>query len=663
MRTKNGLFLALALFAVFLVYLPHFHNAFHFDDIHTIVLNPHIREIRNVPRFFTDATLFSVLPSNRVYRPVVSASLALDYWMGDGLKTFYFHASTFLWFLVQLLLMYFLFRKLADMAHPDSRNWIAALLATLIYGIHPAMAETVNYVIQRADLYSTLGVVAGVLLYAGFPKQRKLGLYLLPVVLGVLSKPTALVFPLILFSYIFLFEESFRAAVKSCIPSLLATGALGWLVTKMNPPTFETGTVSAYAYRITQPLVALRYFCTFFAPSGLTADTDHIPVTGIWDDFAWVGFLFLTAIVLAAIASGKVREWRPVSFGLWWFLLALLPTAIFPLSEVENDHRMFFPFVGLVLSATWVIALLLYRTQFRKPLKIALAALCALELVILAAGTIQRNVVWRTSESLWRDVTEKSPRNGRGLMNYGLALIEKGDYQKAIVYLDKAKGASRNYALVEYNLGVAYGKLNQKAEAEKHFLQALKINPNDLAGRFLYARWLEENGRPDEAEVQAILSIEHNKDFIDPEYLLLRIYSKAFDWQKVRNLSASLLARFPSDSDATAYQLMALWNLQGPATSASSQWLFTPDNFLNVSALHYLAGNYEGSIAAAMEVLRLRPGAADAYNNIAAAERARGRWKEAEDAVNQALRFQPGLQKAKENLARIRARKKDSNAQ
>ena len=42
------------------------------------------------------------------------------------------------------------------------------------------MAETVNYVIQRAEVQSTLGVVAGIVVYACFPISRKYCLYLLP---------------------------------------------------------------------------------------------------------------------------------------------------------------------------------------------------------------------------------------------------------------------------------------------------------------------------------------------------------------------------------------------------------------------------------------------------------------------------------------------------
>ena len=74
MREKSiaGLGGALLLAAILAAYANHFHNGFHMDDGHTIVNNASIRELRNIPLFFHDATTFSALPSNQSYRPLVS---------------------------------------------------------------------------------------------------------------------------------------------------------------------------------------------------------------------------------------------------------------------------------------------------------------------------------------------------------------------------------------------------------------------------------------------------------------------------------------------------------------------------------------------------------------------------------------------------------------
>src|SRR5581483_7462884 len=113
MQPKRLALAALLLFAaVTLAYSNHFNNGFHFDDFHTINNNPYIRSLRNAWQFFIDPTTFSVLPANRTYRPLVTLSVAFDYWMGHGLKPLYFHLDMFAWFLAQLAVMFFLFRHI-----------------------------------------------------------------------------------------------------------------------------------------------------------------------------------------------------------------------------------------------------------------------------------------------------------------------------------------------------------------------------------------------------------------------------------------------------------------------------------------------------------------------------------------------------------------------
>jgi tetratricopeptide (TPR) repeat protein len=41
------------------------------------------------------------------------------------------------------------------------------------------------------------------------------------------------------------------------------------------------------------------------------------------------------------------------------FLIALLPTSLFPLAEVMNDHRTFLPYVGLIIAMAGIASLLL----------------------------------------------------------------------------------------------------------------------------------------------------------------------------------------------------------------------------------------------------------------------------------------------------------------
>lgn len=637
-------------------YSNHFQNSFHFDDSHTIVDNLYIRDLQNLGLFFSDTRTFGALPINRVYRPLVTASLAIDYALAKGLNPFYFHLSTFLWFAVQILLMWALFRKIFDLTRPDPRNSWVALFAAVLYGVHPATAETVNYIIQRGDVYSTLGVIAALVLYASFPDRRKSGWYLAPLALALLSKPPALVFPVILFVYVRLFEEKrLASAMVRCVPAFVTAAVFGCLAWAMTPATFEPTAGSSYAYRITQPLVALRYFSTFFMPNRLTADTDFAAAESIFQGGAWAGFVFVIALIALAAWCSSRRDWRPTAFGLWWFLLGLAPPAIFPLAEVENDHRMYFPFVGLMLAVSWPIALWIQR---RQPLRRStLAAIAAGSAVILATSvwaTRQRNEVWRTEESLWLDVTIKSPRNGRGLMNYGLTQMEKGDYRKALEYFERAAAFTPAYATLEINLGIANGGLNQDNDAEKHFERALALKPDSAEGYYFLGRWLRQKNRLPEAVSRLDRAVDLNPDHAPSRYLLLEIYGERAEWGKLRSAAESALQRFPADATIAAFLARA----NAPVDPASSTHPQTAEDYLNLSLAYHRAGKYQECIQAAREALKLRPNYAEAYNNIAAAYEELHLWDQAIDAARLALKIRPDFQLARNNLAWAESQKK-----
>ena len=540
------------------VYGNHFHNGFHFDDFHTVTTNPYIRDLRNIPLIFRDADTFSTLPANRGWRPLVTTSLAFDYFIARGLNPGYFQASDFFWFAVQLCLMFPLFRHILDFARPSPFNRWIALFATALYGVHPVMAETVNYIIQRGDIYSTLGVVAGLLIYIRWPHRRDQGLYLIPVLLALLSKPPALVFPAILFTYLMLFEDAkpLRALARS-MPALLLAAGMGIISSAMTPKSYDPGAWPALDYRITQFLVALRYFRSFFLPLWLSADTDHVAEASIFHGYVWAGVLFVIALLAVAIWCSRRQTLRPIAFGIYWYFLALLPTSLFPLAEVENDHRMFFPYVGLALSVVYAAALSLRLEKLRpgnsRPRLVASSVLGALILSVAAYGTIQRNVVWYDEESLWYDVTLKSPTNGRGLMNYGLTQMEKGDYVRALDYFTRADQYSPDYYVLEINLGIANGALNHDEEAERHFARSLELAPEDAQALYFYAVWLRQKNRYDDAIKALESDIQYNPAYLDARYLLMWIYHDLGDNASLERVARELLAQFPSDETAQSW--------------------------------------------------------------------------------------------------------------
>jgi tetratricopeptide (TPR) repeat protein len=502
---KRAVFGLLLVLNVLVVYSNHFGNDFHFDDFTAIPQNPAIRNPATIGKAFVDANLFSSAPGQRTYRPVTTASLALDYWVAGGFKTFFFHLSTFFWFSVLLVLMFRLFERLMNRADPHPSNFWTALAAAAAFGLHPANAETINFIVQRADLFNALGCVASLWLFIRYPSQRKFAWYLLPAAAAILAKPPALVFPLLLLAYVWLFESEgvsghgkWKSAVGAVLPAALMASASAYFLASMQPNTWFAGKVSTLPYRLTQPFVALHYFKSFFLPTELSVDQGWRYISPLSRE-ALAGYLFVLTLVGVAAYASRARRGKPVAFGIIWFLAALLPTSLMPLGDIANDHRMFFPFVGLTLAVVWSLRLALFRktarlTTHRAWVRGAVAAL-AMVLIVAGAETRARNRVWSTEKSLWLDATAKNPHNPKTWTNYGSALYRQGDYDGAFTSWERAAALDPAAPLNQTNLILVLLKLHRSQEAEIHFQRLLALHPSIPDPFVAYADWLASIGR------------------------------------------------------------------------------------------------------------------------------------------------------------------------
>ena len=108
---------------------------------------------------------------------------------------------------------------------------------------------------------------------------------------------------------------------------------------------------------LTQPFVIVHYVFSLFMPIHLSADTQWPLVVDPLDVRLLAGLAFIGAGLAAAWVTSRRRETRPIAFGVLWFFVALAPTSsIVPLAEPMNDHRMYFPFVGLMLAGVRHVA-------------------------------------------------------------------------------------------------------------------------------------------------------------------------------------------------------------------------------------------------------------------------------------------------------------------
>src|SRR6185369_3082560 len=94
-----------------------------------------------------------------LYRPVTTFSYLWNYAiLGDARQPAGYHWVNFLLHLINVLLVYFLARKLIG------DFWPATFLAAL-WAVHPVLTESVTNIVGRPDLLAGMSLLAGLLLY------------------------------------------------------------------------------------------------------------------------------------------------------------------------------------------------------------------------------------------------------------------------------------------------------------------------------------------------------------------------------------------------------------------------------------------------------------------------------------------------------------------
>lgn len=652
-----------ALLLLLVSYSNSLHNSFHFDDSHVIEQNLYIRSLANIPRFFTDARTFSAFPTNALYRPLVSLSLAIDYKLAGGLNPFWFHVTQLTLLVATGVLLFFLYRSLFDSADGTNLSRWAALFAAALFCIHTGNTQTANYISARSELISSLGVLGGFLMYIHRPQWRRYYLYLVPVILGVLAKPPAVVFAPLLLVYMLFIERQLsladvftkrawpqvRSALLSAVPVFVIGLLLYRFVEGMNPPSQSYGGVGRMQYLATQTWVWVRYVRLFFLPTGLTADTDLRPFDNWSDPRVFAGLILLALSFVAVWRTSQTRELRPVAFGIAWFWIAVFPSSsVFPLAEVTNDHRVFFPFMGLAAAVVWWIVIEVRRLNLPADVRRLLPQISAVAAVLVvgahAVATNQRNRVWLTEETLWQDVVAKSPTNGRGLMNYGLTQMEHGRYLAAQDYFMRAYPFTPNYPPLHINIAIVTNALGDSVKAEEWFLKALKLDSTYVASRRFYGDWLMHHGRASEAVPHFERALELSPAELEVRHSLLQLYAAEGDTPKLATLVKQTLDLNPTDDIALEYAGLVSRNAPGTSTEWFQRGL-----------AHSTAGRQAEAVGAYRIAITKDSTNADVWNNIGWSLGKLGFFPQAVSALENAIRLRPGYTLAANNLAWARA--------
>lgn len=533
-----------AVFAVF----AHFRSlgaGLVWDDRVFLLEDDRVRRLSSMFTAWGDS-FFGALRRNEMYRPVVNASLAFDWWISRSTEgdpsVRWFHVVNLLIHAANAGLVY------VFLANLTKRKLGAPLIAAVLWAVHPLAVEPVTWIVGRCDLLAAMfGLLAGILFIRSPGKPRMLWGSAALWGLALFAKASVAMLPAILLLGLVAYHdvEWKRVAtprigkrfVVFAAPALVWLGAT-WLVLGSPFPTehgvtWKYGEVGLGEALLGSGRAVLVSIVHVVLPTGLCGDYSSDP--------AWLrdgavpvigGILGWAVLGGAAFLGVRMLRRHPTGFPLLAFAVSLVPVLqIVRIGAITADRFLYFPMVFAALLFAELLEHLYYRWGGR-----------GLAVTILAFGLFSglswmRAPVWRDDVAFQRDVLRQYPgkhearyRLAYGLSNTGNAAdraeavallesfphdsaergnaaallgavrIEEGDLARAEAALRSAVDDPRTDRLPRaqacHNLAVVLDRTGRAAEAIEFARRALRSEPALEPTRKLLDRLERAAGTP-----------------------------------------------------------------------------------------------------------------------------------------------------------------------
>jgi tetratricopeptide (TPR) repeat protein len=598
----------------FLVYQPAWHAGFIWDDDDHLTANPAMTAPHGL------RMIWSSMPVSRYY-PLTLTS----FWVQRrlwGLDPMPYHLVNIGLHAINALLVFLVLRRLRIRG---------ALLAALIWLVHPVNVESVAWVTELKNTQSGLLFFGAILCFLQFEAQGQRRWYALALLCGaaaMLSKPSTVILPLTLLLCVW-WERRHerrgwrRADVVRIGPfvglamgmSVLTVLEQRWQISRSGPAVWQVGMAQRLAMA---GRVVWFYAAKLFWPAPLIFVYPRWTLETASFRF-WIPLVGLVAVGIALGAWRRHTAGRAGIFAVGVFVTALLPVLgffdiyYFHYSFVA-DHFQYLASVGLIALATGAGMNLTARAG-KWGREIGVVASCAV-LLTLGALTWRQAQVYRDNETLWSDTLAKNPDCWMAEHNLANLLLHRGDVPAAIAHWERALQIDPHLPEVYNNLGTVFFKMGNVPEAIRRWEQAVDSDPDYFGAHFNLGVVLVQQGRVTEGLGHLEQAVRIDSDSLEARLTLAAALVQAGkrpeaiaeleqavrinpDSAPARSRLAWLLATAPSkggDAARAVGQAQRACELTGNRLAAD----------LDVLAIAYAAtGRFDDAVVTAQKALEL----------------------------------------------------------
>lgn len=439
-----------------------------YDDPHYITDNPNVNSGVSLVNL---KWAFVSTGETNLWSPATFISHQVDVSLA-GLNPAWHHAVNIFWHVIAVIFLFLTARKLTN-----SALW--SFFIALLWAIHPEKVQSVAWLSERKDVLSGAFFFASIHSYACWklhPRKRPLlfCLSLLFFVIALMSKPSVVPLPLVLFVLFHLNLQhpvaSARGAILPLLPFLTAAFATAILALYFQ----SIGTLSGVGEQLSASQKATHilgsfifYLERFFWPH--PGQLWFLPSDVLHGTIVSISILVLSISLVLWLESKE----KLIALGAAIYTILWLPVSgLVSVSEfIVADRYSYLPQIGIVLMVVG-LARLLAKTLEQTSLAALALATFSLFLLVLQQEQLP---VWKNNATLFGHEMSVNPKSLLAPIHYA-SDFEDDEPGRALEYYKKAHQNDPHAGIALAKMGQMQKKLGRMDEALASFQEGTRVS-------------------------------------------------------------------------------------------------------------------------------------------------------------------------------------------
>jgi tetratricopeptide (TPR) repeat protein len=485
------------------------------DDEYNFTDNPHYRGLG----WAQIAWMFGAAWSGH-WAPLTWLTLGLD-WALWGMNPLGYHVTSTLLHAANAALFVVVARGLLARALPGTPVAVlraGAVVAALLFAIHPLRAESVAWISERRDVVSGFFYLLTIVAYlraseaSAATRRRWLAVSVAAFAGAMTSKAIAMSLPLVLLVLdvypLRRLSGRWRDAVAPPMRSVLLE-KVPYVLIAVAGAALAARVATEFNIRADYPLwarpAAFGYNLVFYVwksllPVGLSP-LYELPARWQLGDTRLLAGLLAPAAVTAALVWWRAR-W-PAGLAVWIvYAVTLMPVTglvVHTGPQLTADRYSYLAGMGGAVLAGGAVCLVLRQRALAFSVRRLAIAATGAALAGLAVLSWQQSEIWRTDVALWEHAVAVDPECARCQQHLGSAYHGAGASAAAVAPMQRAVALRPDFPQFNGSLGQVLLWLGRTGEALPHLQQAADAYPDNLLMQTYLGAALAQVGRGDEA--------------------------------------------------------------------------------------------------------------------------------------------------------------------